>query len=133
MVSHLIEEQLNRLPHKSGVYLMRDTEGNILYVADEGADKTYVYSINPDGTLSDKKLFAREGDDGMTVDTGGNIYLTSHNVHYVSVYNPEGHIIEVIEVPEQPRNLCFGGSDRKTLFFTARSSLYSIRMRTQGL
>ncbi len=102
-------------------------DGKTLYVADHGAGKTFVYTINEDGTLSGKKLFAPEGSDGMTMDNEGNIYLTTNAV---AVYNKNGEKIETIEVPEQPTNVCFGGKDKKTLFITARTSLYSVRMRT---
>jgi gluconolactonase len=102
-------------------------DGKTLYVADHGGGKTFVYTINEDGTLSNKKLFAPEGSDGMTIDNEGNIYLTTN---VVAVYNKNGEKIETIEVPEQPSNVCFGGKDKKTLFITARTSLYSVRMRT---
>ena len=105
-------------------------DGKLLYVADRGADKTYVYTINDDGTLANKKIFAPEGADGMTIDNEGNIYLTTKAV---PVYNRAGEKIETIEVPEQPSNLCFGGKDKQTLFITARTSLYSVRMRVKGL
>ncbi len=102
-------------------------DGKTLYVADHGGGKTFVYTINKDGTLSNKKLFAPEGSDGMTIDNEGNIYLTTK---VVAVYNRDGERIETIEIPEQPSNVCFGGKDKKTLFITARTSLYSVRMRT---
>ncbi len=105
-------------------------DGKLLYVADIGARKTYVYSINADGTLSNKKLFATEGSDGMTIDNEGNVYLTTRAV---LVYNKKGEKIETIEVPEGPANVCFGGKDKRTLFITARTSLYSVRMRVKGL
>ncbi|MBN1392690.1 MAG: SMP-30/gluconolactonase/LRE family protein [Sedimentisphaerales bacterium] len=105
-------------------------DGKTLYVADHAGGKTFVYSINEDGTLSNKKLFAPEGSDGMTIDNQGNIYLTTKAV---SVYNKDGEKIETIEVLEQPSNVCFGGKDRQTLFITARTSLYAVRMRVSGV
>ena len=105
-------------------------DGTLLYVADIKAKRTYVYTINSDGTLSNKDLFAPEGSDGMTIDSEGNVYLTTKEV---SVYDPEGNDIERIEVPEQPANVCFGGKDKQTLFITARTSLYSVRMRVKGV
>jgi gluconolactonase len=101
-------------------------DGSILYVADQGAGKTYMYSILEDGTLADKQLFADEGSDGMTVDSGGNVYLTNSAV---KVYNPAGRLIETIEVPENPTNVCFGGRDGKTLYITAQTSVYKLEMR----
>lgn len=103
-------------------------DGRLLYVADHGAGKTFVYTISEDGTLSNKKLFAPEGSDGMTIDNEGNIYLTTS---VVAVYNRKGKKIEEIEVPERPANVCFGGKNRQTLFITARTSLYSIKMRVK--
>lgn len=104
-------------------------DGKQLYVADHGGRKTFVYKINSDGTLSNKKLFAPEGSDGMTIDNEGNIYLTAR---VVAVYNKKGEKIETIKVPEGPANLCFGGPDKRTLFITARTSLYSVRMRVKA-
>jgi len=104
-------------------------DGKLLYVADIKAKRTYVYTINSDGTLSNKDLFAPEGSDGMTIDSEGNVYLTTKDV---SVYDPAGNNIERLEVPEQPANVCFGGKDKHTLFITARTSLYSLRMRVKG-
>ncbi len=110
--------------------LVGTADGKLLYIADHGGNKTYVYNINKDGTLSNKKLFAPEGSDGMTIDNEGNVYLTTK---VVAVYNSKGQKIETIEVPEGPANVCFGGKDKKTLFITARTSLYSVRMRVKGI
>ncbi len=104
--------------------------GKKLYVTDHGGKKTFVYKINKDGTLSNKKFFAPEGSDGMTIDNEGNVYLTTSAV---LVYNKKGEKIETIEVPERPANVCFGGKDKRTLFITARTSFYSVRMRVKGV
>jgi gluconolactonase len=110
--------------------LIGTPDGKTLYAADHGANKTFIYTINEDGTLSNKKLFAPEGSDGMTIDNQGNIYLTTNAV---AVYNKDGEKIETINVPEIPANVCFGGKDRQTLFITARTSLYSIKMKAKGV
>jgi gluconolactonase len=105
-------------------------DGKKLYIADLGAGRTYVYKINANGTLSDKKLFAPEGSDGMTIDNEANIYFTTDAV---KVYDSKGNRKEIIDIPERPANVTFGGKDKHTLFVTARTSLYSIEMRTKGL
>jgi gluconolactonase len=106
-------------------------DGKLLYVADIGARKTYVYTINPDGTLANKKLFCEMGSDGMTIDNEGNVYLTGKGV---SVFNPAGEKIEHIDINEPwTGNVCFGGKDHDTLFITASKSLYSVKMRTKGV
>ena len=103
-------------------------DGKLLYVADPGAEKTYSYMINPDGTLSEKKLFVKQGSDGMTLDDENNVYLTSGTV---SVYSPLGQLIKTIVTPEKPSNVCFGGKDKKTLFITARKSIYAVDLKSR--
>src|SRR5690606_14253189 len=71
-------------------------DGKLLYVADIGASRIYRYAIQSDGTLSDKRLFAPQGSDGMTIDEQGNIYLTGKGV---DVYNRDGEKIAHIDVP----------------------------------
>jgi len=103
--------------------------GKRLYVTDHGDGKTFVYSVSKDGTLAGKKLFCSEGSDGMTLDARGNVYLTTD---VVAVYNRKGEKIEEIKIPERPANVTFGGPDNKTLFVTARTSLYAVDMQVKG-
>jgi gluconolactonase len=106
-------------------------DGKYLYVADIKGNKTWRYSINADGTLSAKKLFAELGSDGMTIDTKGNIYLTGKGV---TIFNPAGDLIEKIPIDENwTANICFGGKDRHLLFITASKSVYGIKMKTRGV
>jgi sugar lactone lactonase YvrE len=104
-------------------------QGQPFYLADEFGQKTWAFSVNPDGSLSDPKLFAEEGELDVAVDSKGNVYVAAG---YIFVYDPSGKQIDRIEVPERPTSLVFGGRDRKTLFITARSSLYSVRTRYSG-
>lgn len=104
-------------------------DGKLLYVADPGAGKTYVYRITAPGQLGKRRQIAPEGSDGMTLDERGNLYLTRGGV---AVYNPQGRKLTTIKVPEGPANVCFGGRDRQTLFITARTGLYSVRMAVKG-
>lgn len=123
--------------------LIGTDDGKILYVADLGKSsggrrgrrtvsgkKTYAYDIQPDGTLANKRLFADQGADGVTLDEQGNLYLTGGP--QIAVYNPDGKVIQQIAVPEVPANLTFAGKDRKTLYICARTSLYSLRMAVRG-
>jgi gluconolactonase len=112
--------------------LIGTKDGRTLYAADRSnkpEDKNYAFDIRPDGMVANKRFFCPEGADGMTIDCEGNVYVTRDGV---SVYNPAGKKIATIDVPEKPSNVCFGGKDRRTLFITARTSLYSIRMRVKG-
>ena len=106
-------------------------DGKILYVSDIGGGKTYRYDIQPDGSLTNKVLFCHLGSDGMTIDSEGNVYLTGRGV---SIYDKTGQLIQHIPIAEAwTGNICFGGTDRRTLFITASKSLYSIRTRTHGV
>jgi gluconolactonase len=51
----------------------------------------------------------------------------------VSVYNSKGQKIATITIPERPANVCFGGKDKQTLFITAQTSLYAVKMQAKGL
>lgn len=110
--------------------LIGTTDGNTLYVSDINDSKIWKYKINADGTLSNKTFFAPEGSDGMSIDNKGNIYLTNKTV---SVFDPTGKKIASIEVPEQPSNVCFGGKKRNILFITARTSVYTLKMKVKGV
>jgi gluconolactonase len=71
------------------------------------------------------------GSDGMTIDNEGNIYLTGRGV---TVFNSVGQKIEHIDIDARwTANVCFGGEDRHTLFITAQTSLYSLRMRVKSV
>lgn len=107
------------------------SDGKTIYVADAKGSKTWVYSVNADGTLADKKLFCEMGSDGMTIDNKGNIYLTGKGV---TVFDRTGRKLGTIAVPEGwTSNVCFGGKNRKTLFITASKGFYMIRTRTKGV
>ncbi|HSU30015.1 MAG TPA: SMP-30/gluconolactonase/LRE family protein [Bryobacteraceae bacterium] len=82
-------------------------------------------TVSPDGTISDLKLFAERGGEAVTTDANGNVYIAAGQIF---VYNPQGREIDTINVPERPLGLVFG-TDGKTLFITARTSLYAIRPR----
>jgi hypothetical protein len=99
------------------------------YVSDESDDKTYAATIADDGNISNLKLFVEQGGESVMVDEKGNVYIAAGQVF---VYDPTGHLIDTIEVPERPSQLLFGGGDRKTLFILARSSLYAVQTRYQG-
>ena len=106
-------------------------DGRTLFVSDIGAQQTFRYDIAADGHLSGKTLVVDRGSDGMTLDVEGNLYLTGHGV---SVFDAGGREIEQIPIPDEKwtANVSFGGKDHQTLFITATTGLYSIRMRVRG-
>ncbi|MBN1985816.1 MAG: SMP-30/gluconolactonase/LRE family protein, partial [Prolixibacteraceae bacterium] len=110
--------------------LIGTPDGKILYVSDINDGKIWKYDIQPDGSLSNKTFFAPKGSDGMTIDNKGNVYLTSGKVW---IYSPKGELVQEIEVPENPSNVCFGGKKRNILFITARTSVYTLQMKVKGV
>jgi gluconolactonase len=112
--------------------IIGDSARRLLYVADIGDRKTYRYKIGRDGELLDRQVFCRQGSDGMTIDSEGNLYLTGSAGVYV--YNAEGELIETIAIPKPwTANVCLGGKDRKTLFVTASDSVYTVPVRFAGI
>ena len=105
-------------------------DGKRLYVADIEDRKIWRYDILPNGTLENKTYFAPHGSDGMTIDNRGNIYLTMDKVW---VYSPGGKLIREIDFLESPSNICFAGKNRDTLFVTARTSVYTLKMNVVGV
>jgi len=106
-------------------------DGRTLYVADIRNRQTFAYDIAADGVLTRKRLFCEFGSDGMTIDSEGNVYLTTGRA--VQVFDKTGERIETITPPESPANVVFGGADRQTLFMTARTGLYAIKTRVKGV
>ncbi|HEY3852994.1 MAG TPA: SMP-30/gluconolactonase/LRE family protein [Verrucomicrobiae bacterium] len=105
-------------------------DGKTLFVADIGANLTYKFDIQPDGSLANKTLFCSLGADGMTLDENGNLYIAGNGV---TVMDKTGKQIEHIDVKEPwTSNVSFGGRDHKTLFITASKCLYSIRLNFKG-
>jgi gluconolactonase len=124
----MLSRVIGDLEQPNGIVGTRD--GRYLYVSDIRAGTTWKYNINSDGSLAGKTSFAPAGSDGMTLDRRGNVYLTFDKV---LVFSSKGDKIGEIEIPERPSNLCFGGKNRKTLFITARTSVYTLRMKVKGV
>ena len=109
-----------------------------LYVNDSEKGHIRVFDVKPDGMLENGKLFAelkppsQEGAaDGMKVDIKGNVYSTGPGG--VWIFAPDGERLGMIETPEPPANIAWGDSDYRTLYITARNSLYGIRLNIEGI
>jgi gluconolactonase len=96
--------------------------GNRLYVNESVQRKVWVFDINRDHTLANKRLlieFPDHGFDGMRADVKGNLYITRYGKGVVAVVSPEGKVLrEVPVLGPQPSNLCFGGADGRTVYVT---------------
>lgn len=118
---------LDNLKKPNGV--VGSPDGKKLYVTDPGANTTYVYDIQADGSLANRKVAADSGSDGLALDERGNLYITGKTIR---IYSPDAKIVGQIELPESAANLTFGGKDGKTLFITARTSLYAVKLNVRG-
>ena len=94
------------------------------------------FDVASDGSLSNNKVFAsmhsaEDGvPDGMKVDVEGNIYCTGSGGCWV--FDSSGKQLGIIELPEVPANCAWGGPDNRTMLFTARTSVFSMRMKIPG-
>jgi gluconolactonase len=110
--------------------LIGTPDGKTLYVTDPGEGKTFSYQIGPDASLSGKTLFCNQSTDGMAMDQYGNLYFSGDTS--VSIFSPDGTRIEEIAMPGRSTNLTFAGPDRKTLFITLGTSVYTLEMTVRG-
>lgn len=105
-----------------------------LYVADSGAPKHIrVFAVRADGTLEGGAVFCTLDQgvpDGIRVDHDGRVWSSAGDG--VQIFGADGRLVGRILVAEAPANLCFGGVDGQTLFMTARTGLYSVRVAVAG-
>jgi gluconolactonase len=110
---------------------------SILYVDDSRRRHVRAFDVREDGTVTNNRVMAdmdhpQPGNpDGMKIDEEGHLYVTGATG--VWVFEPNGEPLGVIVTPERPANCAWGDEDRKSLYITARTSLYRIRMKIAGL
>jgi len=125
------------LPRPNGIAFSPDEK--YLYVNNSEPKKIWMrYRVQPDGSLTDAKLFYDAtsdtrpgGPDGMKVDEKGNVYSTGPGG--VWIFSPEGKPLGTIVMPERSANVAWGGPDRKTLYITASTSIYRIHLIIAGV
>jgi len=106
----------------------------VLYVADSGTPRHIrAFTVNADGALSGGDEFCKidkGAPDGVRVDAAGRVFSSAADG--VQIFSDKGKLIGRILVAESPANLNFGGSDKKELYITARTSLYRIKLLAAG-
>jgi len=121
----------------NGIILSPDE--STLYVVASMQKQVHAYAVKSPGVLTDKRVLfeikqptdkENSGGDGLSVDVQGNLYITTDLG--VQVVSKDGKLLGIIAFPEQPANCAFGGRDRKTLFATCRTGLYSVEMPIAG-
>jgi gluconolactonase len=134
-VTRLIDD----LSRPNGVLLSPDEK--TLYVLPSGSPDFMAYPVESPGKIGAGRVLCKleqlsegtpRGGDGLTVDTKGNLYLTQPALSAIQVVDPQGKLLGLIRIPENPSNCAFGGKDMRTLYVTARTSIYSANMEATG-
>jgi gluconolactonase len=131
-----LELLVSDLPRPNGIAFSPDEK--YLYVDNSEPKKIWMrYRVQADGKLTEPKLlYDATGDkrpgapDGMKVDAEGNIY--SAGPGGVWIFSPEGKALATIVMPEPVSNVAWAGADRKTLYITASTSVYRVRLGIAG-
>jgi gluconolactonase len=111
--------------------------GKHFYVDDDDKRNIHVYDVSSDGSLTNNRIFGEEPGgahdgvpDGIKVDKEGNLFVTGPKG--IWVWDAKGNHLGTIVMPEQPANLAWGDKDYKTLYITATTSVYRLKMKTEG-
>jgi len=115
--THLLESDMGTT---NGIEVSADQK--LLYVNESVQRKVWVYDIQPDNTLKNKRLlieFSDFGLDGMRVDIKGNLYIARYGKGVIAKVSPQGKQLSEIKLKgKYPTNVAFGGKDGKQVFVT---------------
>ncbi|MBI2524357.1 MAG: SMP-30/gluconolactonase/LRE family protein [Candidatus Rokubacteria bacterium] len=112
-------------------------DGRRLFVNDTARQHIRVFDVKADGRLSGGRIWAETvGDgpgapDGMKIDSVGNVYCCGPGG--IHVFTPEARCLGVIHVPEYTANMAWGDADYRSLYITASTSVYRLRVLVPGL
>lgn len=110
-----------------------------LYVGTWNTEQTLVnrYPVNADATLGKGELFhdlttpgAEDAIDGIKVDKAGNVFVSGPGGLWI--FSPDGKHLGTLRGPEHPHNMAWGGTDRQTLYLTAQTGIYRLRLNNPG-
>jgi gluconolactonase len=106
--------------------------GRILYVSNSDERNVRAYDVDRNGVLSGARVLVAKTEgvpDGMCVDEKGDLYVAAKGL---AVYSAEGKPIHTMELAETPSNCAFGDPDFQTLYITARTSVFKVRLDVKG-
>ena len=110
---------------------------SVLYVNDTTRNHIRAFDVSDNGGISNSRVFIEmKGTepgrpDGMKVDRPGNVYCTGPGG--IWIMQPDGKCLGRVMMPEQPANFGWSDTDWKTLYITARTSIYRIRLLVPGI
>jgi gluconolactonase len=111
-----------------------------LYVGNWDLDRIVVmrYEVSPECAATNGRVFAdftREGGedaiDGVKTDQEGNVYISGPKG--LRIFSPAGKELGTLVLPEHPHNFAWGDADGRTLYLTARSGIYRVRLNIGGV
>ncbi|HET7874109.1 MAG TPA: SMP-30/gluconolactonase/LRE family protein [Methylomirabilota bacterium] len=111
-------------------------DGRRLFINDTARKHIRMFDVREDGTLSGGKVWAETtgsepgAPDGMKIDSAGNIYCCGPGG--IHVFTPDAGCLGVIKVPEYTANMAWGDADYRSLYITASTSVYRIRVKVPG-
>jgi len=106
--------------------------GRTLYVTDSDARSVRAFDLDHNGAASNERVVIDKIEgvpDGIRTDEKGNLYVAAKAV---MVYSPQAQLLGRIALTETPSNLAFGDADLETLFITARTHVYRVRIGVKG-
>jgi gluconolactonase len=106
--------------------------GRTLYVSDADGQSIHAFDLDRGGAASNDRVVVSKipgAPGGLRTDESGNIYVAAKGV---LVYSPQGELVRTIGLSETPSNLAFGDPDFSTLYVTARTSVYRIKLGVKG-
>jgi gluconolactonase len=131
----------NEFISPSGLALSPDEQ--TLYAVDLNAEHVYAFDVQPDGSVTNRRRFARlegytqpatslprSGADGITIDARGRLYVTTDTG--VQVIGPNGGHLGTIRVPAKPRNAAFAAPGSRDLLVATAMGVYRISLLTEG-
>ena len=133
----MVTAVVTEMEYPNGLAFSPDED--ILYVANSRPSRYLsAFDVRPDGSATNGRVFADMSSDapvgvpdGIKVDVEGRVYCAGPGGCWV--FEPSGDLLGVIRLPENPANCAWGGPDNRTMFVTARTSVYSLRMKTPGV
>jgi alcohol dehydrogenase (cytochrome c) len=121
---------VTKMTRPNGVAISPD--GRTLYVSDTQERKILAFDLDAEGNSTKERVLISDmdgGPDGLRISASGNLYIAARGI---AVYTPSGRFIRMIEFPETPANCAFGDADLRTLYVTARTSIYKVRISDEG-